>query len=86
MEMAPSETEARISNSLIGMDIGFQYSVNYYYPLTYKGKRVFLGYTMNISKINHVLEDYLDGANFYIACFPEQAKWYKLLFPTLTIL
>ena len=86
MEMAPMEIEARISNCLLDMDIGFQYRVDYYYPLTYKGKRVFFGYTMNISKINHVLGDYLDGANFYIACFPEQAKWYKHLFPNLTIL
>ena len=86
MEMAPMEIEARISNCLLDMDIGFQYRVDYYYPLTYKGKRVFFGYTMNISKINHVLGDYLDGANFYIACFPEQAKWYRQLFPTLTIL
>ena len=86
MEMSPMEIEARIRNSLIDMDIGFQYQVDYHYPLTYKGRRVFLGYTMDISKINRALEDYLDGSNFYIACFPEQAKWYKLLFPDLTIL
>lgn len=86
MEMSPMEIETRISNSLIDMDVGFQYRVDYYYPLTYQGKRVFLGYTMDISKINHALEDYLGGSNFFIVCFPEQAKWYKLLFPTLTIL
>ena len=28
-----------------------------------------------------VLEDYLDGHDFLIACFPDQISWYRKLFP-----
>lgn len=87
MEMSPMETEMRICNNLVNQDIGFEHQVaNRIYPLTYKGKRVFTGYAMDIKKINRALDDYLDGQNFYIVCFPEQVVWYKKLFPTLTFL
>jgi hypothetical protein len=71
---------------LVATDPGFSYTTNRFYPLTYNGKRVFSGYTMDIAKINHVLEDHLDGFDFYICCFPEQASWYQKLFPGKTIL
>lgn len=49
-------------------------------------KRVFAGYVMDIAKINKALEDYLNGEKFYLACFPDQARWYKHLFPGISIL
>lgn len=85
-EYSPVETEDIIRNSLVNRNVGFEYQVNRLYPLTYKGKRVFLGYTMDVAKINRVLEDHLDGQDFYICCFPEQAPWYQKLFPGKTIL
>ena len=86
MEYSPEETEDIICNSLIRRSADFQYQINRLYPLTYRGKRVFLGYTMDIGKINRALEDHLDGQDFYICCFPEQAPWYQKLFPGKTIL
>ena len=32
------------------------------------------------------IEDYLDGKDFYVCCLPDQAPWYKALFPNCTIL
>lgn len=86
MEYTPEETEDIIRNALVNREIGFKYQTNRLYPLTYQGKRVFLGYTMDVGKINRVLEDHLDGQDFYICCFPEQAPWYQKLFPGKTIL
>lgn len=86
LQFSPMETENSICNSLVAQDEAFAHQMHRYYPLTYKGKRVFLGYTMDISKINLALEDHLDGQDFYICCFPEQASWYRKLFPGHTIL
>lgn len=86
MELSPGETEIFIGKWLVANDANFQHQTNYFYPLTYQGKRVFLGHTMDINKINHVLEDYLDGMPFYLCCFPDQVRWYKHLFPGITIL
>lgn len=86
MESSPIQIEQMFHNSLVEANMGFAYSMDRYYPLTYKGKRVFSGYTMDISKINHVLEDYLDGYDFYICCLPDQAPWYKKIFPERTFL
>lgn len=86
MELSPGEAELFICKRLVAQDSNFQHQTNLYYPLTYQGIRVFPGYTMNVSKINHVLEDYLNGHSFYLCCFPEQAKWYRKLFPGITIL
>lgn len=86
MEYSPIETETRICRSLVAQQIGFEYQTNRYFPLTYQGKWVFVGYTMDVSKINHALEMYLDGMSFYLCCFPEQAMWYEKLFPGITIL
>lgn len=86
MEYSPIETEDIIRNSLMAQNNDFKYQTNRLYPLTYHGKRVFLGYTMDVGKINRVLEDHLDGQDFYICCFPEQTPWYQKLFPGKTIL
>lgn len=86
MEYTPEETEDIIRNALVNRESGFKHQANRLYPLTYHGKRVFLGYTMDVGKINRVLEDHLDGQDFYICCFPEQAPWYQKLFPGKTIL
>lgn len=86
LEYSPVETEQLIHDSLVAMNIGFTYAANRHYPLTYNGKRVFSGYTMDISKINHAIEDDMDGHDFYICCFPDQAPWYRMLFPNKTIL
>ncbi len=86
MQLSPGETERKICNQLVMQDPNFQHQTNRCYPLTYKGNRVFPGYTMDVAKINEVLEDYLDGQTFLLACFPDQAKWYKHLFPGITIL
>ena len=81
LEFSPMETEEVLRNSLMDRSEDFHFQSNNIYPLTYKGKRVFLGYTMDIAKINRALEDHLDGANFYIGCFPEQIAWYQRLMP-----
>lgn len=86
LEYSPRDAEQLIHQGLVATDPGFSYTTNRFYPLTYNGKRVFSGYTMDIAKINHVLEDHLDGFDFYICCFPEQAPWYQKLFPGKTIL
>ena len=86
LEYSPMEMENTIAKSLVEMDDDFAHVTNLHYPLTYKGKRVFLGHTMDLAKINYVLEDHLDGYDFYITCFPEQAPWYEKLFPGKTIL
>ncbi len=64
LEFSPMETEEVLRNSLMDRSDDFHFQSNNIYPLTYKGKRVFLGYTMDIAKINRALEDHLDGANF----------------------
>ena len=86
LEYSPVETEQMIHRGLVDGAIGFEHQQNLYYPLTYNGKKVFSGYTMNINKIHHVLEDHLDGNDFYVCCFPEQVPWYQKLFPGKTFL
>ena len=86
LEYSPSRTESRIHEGLVNSDDDFEYGTSQYYPLKYQGKRVFSGYTMDIGKIQHALEDHLDGHDFYICCFAEQAAWYQKLFPGKTIL
>lgn len=86
MEASPGETEMTFCKRLVAEDPNFDHQTNLYYPLTYNGVNVFVGHTMDIKKINHVLEDYLDGKKFFLVCFPEQVKWYRQLFPEITIL
>lgn len=82
MEDAPQSVEYQIRNKLLEMDIGFEFcNSEYCYLLRYKGKNVFLGHLMDVSKISRALEDYLDGFDFYVMCYPEQVSWYKKLFP-----
>ena len=47
----------------------------------------------SIWRLSHVIrmfqtaiEDYLDGKDFFVCCLPDQAPWYKALFPNCTIL
>lgn len=88
MEFSPEKVENMIHQSLVDLDIGFECRNGYetLFPLLYKGKFVFSGYTMNIRNINRAVERFLDGFDFYIACFPDQAAWYRRLFPGYTIL
>lgn len=86
LDYSPVDAEYRIHEELVAMDIGFAHTAQYIYPLTYKGRPVLSGYTMNIKRISHVLQDYLDGHMITICCYPEQAPWYRLLFPGCTIL
>ncbi len=88
MEYSPDEVEKMIHESLTGRDADFEYRSGYenLFPLSYKGKFFFSGYTMDIRKINRAVERYLDGFDFYIGCFPDQVAWYRKLFPGCTIL
>lgn len=86
LEWTPLETEQAIHDTLVENDPNFDYAPERNYPLRYKGKRVFSGYTMDVRKINYALEDHLDGHDFYIACFTDQIPWYKALFPGKTFL
>ena len=87
LEYGPATFESIIRNNLVGADIGFEYYSDFLYPLTFNGTKVFLGHTMDLFKICHVLDDYLDGfTNFHIICFPDQASWFKQLFPSCTVL
>ena len=83
---SPDLLTRTIYRSLIKLDDNFGYATHPLYPLTYKGKRVFPAYTMDIKKINQALVDHLNGLDFYICCFPEQVSWYRLLFPGKTFL
>lgn len=86
LEYGPKGAEAKIHNNLIAADDDFSYRPDYCFPLTYDDKPVFSGYTMDLYKIQHALEDHLDGLDFYVACFPEQAPLYRSLFPGKIIL
>ena len=86
LEYSPMETEQLIHKGLVATDPNFNYSTNRIYPLTYKGKQVFSGYTMDIAKIKHALADQTAEREFYLCCFPEQASWYQKLFPGKVIL
>lgn len=81
LEFTPSEVEQKIHDSLIANDENIKQSADHYYSLTYNDKRVFSGYTMDLRKINNVLEDYMNGHDFLIACFPDQIPWYRKIFP-----
>ena len=78
---SPDTLSHTIYKSLIAKDDDFDYATHPLYPLTYQGKRVFPAYTMDIAQINRALLDHLDGLDFYICCFPEQAPWLQKLFP-----
>ena len=83
MEFSPVEVENMIHKSLVDLDIGFEYRSGYenLFPLWYKSKYFFSGYTMDIRMINRAVERYLDGFDFCIGCFPDQVAWYRRLFP-----
>ena len=86
LEEGPMSIQHSICNNLVDMNIGFKTRVDPVFPLTFRGKKVFAGYTMNITAIHTALECYLEGQQFYLCCFAEQAKWYSMLFPDITIL
>lgn len=86
LEESPLRINQSICNNLVRRGIGFEHRVDITFPLTYNGKRVFAGYSMDICSIHRALEEYLAGNEFYICCFSEQAKWYSLLFPGIKIL
>lgn len=78
---SPDAMRLGCANDLLEADDRFNFSMNPTYPLTFKGRRVFLGYGMDIKRIHTALIDHLNGQDFYICCFPEQVAWYKKLFP-----
>lgn len=86
LEYSPVEAEQMLHDELVSKDIGFEHTAKFVYQLTYQGKQVLSGYSMNVKRLSYALEDYLDGRKFYICCFPEQAAWYRQLFPDCTIL
>lgn len=86
LEQGPLAAEFEIHKQLIEMNTGFRYHTSRTYPLIYKNKLVFSGYTMNLYKIHRALEDHLDGVDFYVCCFPDQVAWYRKLFPGKTFL
>lgn len=86
METSPESAKIAFANNLVDEDAQFHRTQNPTYPLTYKGKRVFLGHTMDIKQIHSALVDHLDGQDFYVTCFPEQVPWYRMLFPDKTFL
>jgi hypothetical protein len=73
-------------HGILRTDSDFKYQQSLCYPLTYDGIPVFVGYAMDLFKIQFALEDHLDGKDFYVACFPEQAPLYRNLFPGKTVL
>ena len=86
LEYSPIDAEQMLHDELVSKDIGFEHTAKFIYQLTYQGKQVLSGYSMNVKRLSYALEDYLDGRKFYICCFPEQAAWYRQLFPDCTIL
>lgn len=86
LEDSPESLRLSCTNYLLESDDRFGDSVNYFYPLTYNGKRVFAGYAMDIKRIHKALVDHLNGQDFYILCFPEQVPWYRMLFSGKTFL
>ena len=86
LEYGPRRTEYNIHSGLVNANIGFSFRNDVCYPMTFNGKPVFTGYTMDFFKINTAIEDYLDGKDFFVCCLPDQAPWYKALFPNCTIL
>lgn len=86
LDESPESLRLSCTNYLLESDDRFGDSVNYFYPLTYNGKRVFAGYTMDIKRIHKALVDHLHGQDFYILCYPEQLPWYRMLFPNKTFL
>lgn len=81
MDYGPAMAQSTIINHILSIDPDFKYNQSVCYPLTYDDVPVFVGYTMDLFTIHHALEDHLDGRDFYIACFPEQAPLYRSLFP-----
>ena len=86
LEEGPLSAQYNICNNLVERNIGFKHQVDPIFPLLFRGRKVFAGYTMNIAAIHTALECYLEGQDFYLCCFAEQAKWYSMLFPGITIL
>lgn len=86
MEESAFKMRYSICNNLVRSDIGFTHTSDNEFPLIYKNKRVFFGHTMDVRAINKALIEYLNGNDFYIICLTEQVKWYKALFPGITIL
>ena len=86
LEETPEALQLGCANKLLDVDDRFNFCMNPTYPLTLNGRRVFLGYAMNVRHIHKALVDHLNGQNFFILCFPEQVPWYRMLFPGKTYL
>lgn len=82
----PDSLRLGCAQQLSENDDRFTFTMNLTYTLTYKGKRVFLGYAMDVKRIHTALVDHLNGQDFYILCYPEQLPWYRMLFPDKTFL
>lgn len=56
------------------------------FDLTFRNTPVFVGHLMNYQNIYWAKKLYEEGREFYISCFPEQAKFYRKIMPDVHFL
>ncbi len=56
------------------------------YPLGYKNKPVFIAYNLEYYSLCRAVNDYHDGKEFYVLCYPEQVSYIRRIMPEVKIL
>lgn len=51
------------------------------YQIAYNSKPVLVAYLMDFRKLFQAWQEYEEGKRFYIACYPEQAKFLRMIMP-----
>lgn len=81
MLSTPENFIQKMTRQLIQKNAGFIEANDLLFPLGYQNKPVLLAYDMEYYRLRRALSRYNGGQRFYIACYPEQAKFLSVLFP-----
>lgn len=91
MLSTPAEYEAILANSFLTYP-GFterplrKEEHDNIYKLSYNKRPVLLAHAMEFQKLYWATEDYLEGKKFYVACYPEQVKFIRMIMPEVDFL
>ena len=87
MKTIPTKFDERVLFGLLEKypDI-FEKASDRTFSLIHKGKPVLLAHSMNYQVLFDAWEEYLAGRDFYVSCYPEQAKYIRRIMPKVRFL
>ena len=86
MRSTPLEFNREIARQMKEMNPQFMDTGDLIYPLAYNNRPVFFAYDLDYFQLCRAIEDRRNGKNFYVACYPEQAKFLLKILPDVEFL